>query len=246
MRTLARISFLAILVAGLASVAASTAATNATLRELPETYLLSGLRLPAPRMMGTLTPLQSGVTYQASQVPLALRVTPPGGGWTGSQWKSARLGFRGGGPPFFGWAAIGKGGSSHQAAPRGLIVIMTAYARTPSVAKTAKRLRTQGLWARYKATSPAKIAGFSGVQFDGQVVAPDGRNHVFAPFTDANHFQDAFYAGPSELFRVIVLNVRGKTVVIFIDSFALQPNEFPTFLAKANQVLKSLRFPRGG
>ena len=215
--------------------------------ELRESYLLSGLPPPAPRMTGTLTHLRAGVAYQASRLPLAMRLTPPDGSWAGAQWKSARLGFRGGGPPFFGWAAVGEGGSGGSGSldpPRGLIVIMTAYAKTPSVATTVARLRSQQHSATYGAPSPVRLVGFSGVEFDGQVAA--GGTHIFVPFSKENHFQDTFFVGGSEVFRVIVLSVRGKTVVVFIDSFALPPDEFPAFLTKAGKVLSSLRFPLGG
>src|SRR5712691_4309249 len=229
-------------VAAVACVVAGMAAAGTTTKpaELPRNYLLSALPPPAARQVGELARLRAGVTYTASQVPLALRLTPPDGGWTGAQWKSARLGERGGGPPFYGWAAIGKGGNSAAVpAPRGLIVITTAYARTPSVAQTVARLRSRGRYATYEPASPVKLAGFSGVQFDGRV--DPGRLHVFAPFSDANHFQDAFYVDGSELFRVIVLNVRAKTVVVFVDSFALSADEFPAFLAEADRMLSSLR-----
>jgi len=43
---------------------------------------------------------------------------------------------------------------------------------------------------------------------------------------------------------VIVLNVRGKTVVIYIENVALPANQFPAFLTKANRILGSLRFPK--
>ncbi len=229
----------AVLVAA-ACFAAVAAAAGKPL-DMPASYLLSGLPPPAPRMPGQLTPLRAAAAYEATQFPIALRLTHPGAGWAGAQWKSARLGERGGGPPFFGWVAIGRRGATGQDLPPGLVVIMTAYARTASVATTVARLRTRGLWASYEATSPAKVAGFSGVQFDGQVAA--GRIHVFAPFSDANHFQDAVLVGGSELFRVIVLNVRGKTVVVYIDSAALSAEEFPAFLATADRILTSLRFP---
>ncbi len=215
--------------------------------ELHESYLLSGLPPPAPRMMGTLAHLRAEVTYRASQLPVAVRLRPPDGSWSGAQWKSARLGFRGGGPPFFGWAAVGEGGSGGSGSldpPRGLILIMAPYAKTPSVAKTIARLRSQGLSATYGASSPVRLAGFSGTEFDGQVAA--GGTHIFVPFSTTNHFEDTFFVGGSEAFRVIVLSVRGKTVVVFIDSVALPPDEFPAFLTKAGTVLSSLRFPLGG
>jgi len=42
---------------------------------------------------------------------------------------------------------------------------------------------------------------------------------------------------------VIVLNVRGKTVVIYIENVGLAPDRFPTFLSQAEEILQSLRFP---
>jgi hypothetical protein len=38
--------------------------------------------------------------------------------------------------------------------------------------------------------------------------------------------------------------VRGKTVVVCIDSVALTVDEFPAFLTKADTILETLRFPR--
>ncbi len=225
---------------------AATAVTEAP--ELPESYLFETGKLPR---------LRAGVAYQASKVPLALRVTPPDGSWRGAQWKSMKLGpeeanrrhlrcsvvCRG---PSFGWAAIGKG--SGTGTPRALILVMTAYARTPSVATIVESLRTRGHGTTYEASVPVKIGGFSGVQFDGQVV---GTKHVFVPFSPPTHkatgFPDAIeVAGPERAFRAIVLNVRGKTVLVFIGSYVLPPDQFADFLTGADQVLKSLRFPAGG
>src|SRR5712691_6165340 len=99
MRTLARIGLFAILVAGLGLLAVSATATTPKLPELPASDLLT----PAGRM----ATLHSRVTYQASQFPFALRVTPPDGSWSGVQWKSHSDRY-GGGPPFYGWAALGQ------------------------------------------------------------------------------------------------------------------------------------------
>lgn len=235
MRTLARIGILAALAAGLSSLAASAAATSSKLPELPVSDLLT----PA----GKLTTLRSGVTYQASQFPFALRLTSPDGSWSGAQWKSESDRY-GGGPPFFGWVAVGR---VPPLIPRGLILIMTAYARTPSVAAMVAGLRTRGVGATYEAKSPVKLAGFSGIQFDGQVV---GTRHTFVPFSPRSHgakyFPDAYFMNQGEAFRITVLNVRGKTVVVFIDSGALPADQFPAFLIKANEVLRSLRFQLGG
>jgi hypothetical protein len=62
--------------------------------------------------------------------------------------------------------------------------------------------------------------------------------------------QDAKFAGTGQLFRIIVIDVRGKAVVIYIESiFAIQrkfpPTKiFPTFLPHAQQMLANLEFPR--
>lgn len=233
MRALLRTALFAGLFAGLGLLAVSATATTPTSREIPKSYLLSGLPPPASRVVGTLTPLRAGVTYRASAFPLALRLTPPDGSWGGAQWKSERLGFRGGGRPYFGWVAVGK--------TRGMIVIETAYARTPSLASVVANLRTRGHGATLEQTSPAKLAGFSGIQFDGEVV---GRNHVFVPFSPppANHFQDAYFLDQGETFRVIVLNVRGKVVVVFVESGELSPEQFPAFLTQADRILAKVRF----
>src|SRR5438093_1057519 len=53
---------------------------------------------------GKLTALKAGVTYQASEFPIALRVTPTDGTWAGTQWKTSSHG-----QPAFGWTAFGQG-----------------------------------------------------------------------------------------------------------------------------------------
>ena len=249
MRTLARIGVLAVIVAGLSSPAASTAAMPARLRELPVSQLQTSA--------GELRSLHSGVTYQASRFPLALRLTPPDGSWAGAQWESGRLpaeqverlGIRDqGGPPHFGWAAVGHAGSTPAGFPRGLIVIMTAYARTPSLAATVHGLRTRGHGATYDESVPVELAGLSGVQFDGQ--RNPAVTHIFVPFSSISHGGGAFPSARDAfevfgtVFRIIVLNPRGKTIVVCIDPVALPTDQFPAFLAKADQILKTLRFPR--
>ena len=126
----------------------------------------------------------------------------------------------------------------------GAISIITAYGHTPSVAATVTGLRTRGRGATYEPTSPVKLAGFSGSTFDGQVV---GATHYFIPFTPpsgaARFVPDSYELGSGDVFRVIVLDVRGKTVVVCIDSVALPADEFPAFLDEADSVLASLKFP---
>lgn len=208
--------------------------------DIPQSYLIS------PE--GKSTPLRAGITYQASQFPIALRLTPPNRNWLGAQWKQGSEYFRaGGGPPYFGWVAVDQGSAT--GIPRGLVVIMTAYARTPSLAATVNVLRTRGRGASYGEVSQVKLAGFAGIQFDGQLVGARNSDHIghyFIPFSLRSHAAKYYpdeYPVYGDVFRVTVLNVRGKTVIVFIDSVALSADQFPAFLTKADQILKSLRFP---
>jgi hypothetical protein len=83
----------------------------------------------------------------------------------------------------------------------------------------------------------------------------------FAPFTTNHHCgfcnntmkgetKDVKFAGTGQLFRIIVADVRGKTIVIYLESnFADQPKFppariFPTFLPYARQMLSTLTFAR--
>lgn len=209
-------------------------ATTASTPQLP----LSNFNTQA----GKLIALKAGVTYQASKLPLALRVTAPDATWLGAQWKSSARGEHSTKPPFFGWVWLSD--SFENSAPQGLIQILTSYTRTTSVAATVRNLRTRGHGATYQSTSPVTLNGFGGIQFDGTIV---GRSHTFIPFTAkqniARFYGDATRFDKGEVFRIIVLNVRHKTVVIWITTALLPPADFPIFLAKANTVLKSLKFP---
>jgi hypothetical protein len=217
-------------------VAGATAASR--LRDMPHSYLI------APE--GKLTPLHIHTTYKGSLFPIGIRITPTVSGWAGAQWKSGTEFFRGGGPPNFGWFHVGHGTGT----PQGLVSIMTAYKRTPSVAATVNVLRTRGHGATYEASTPVKLAGLTGVQFDGAIVGAKNADHIghlFIPFSAkskaAKYYPDS-YPVYGDLFRVIVLNVRAKTVVIYIENVGLAPESFPTFLDQAETILQSLRFPR--
>ena len=236
------------MVAGLVAV---VGAWGAPTPELFESDLFTG--------PGHMTKLEARVTYKASRLPIPVRVTPPDGTWAGAQWKANKFSpeeierrhFTCStspavcAPPYYGWAAVGQGGTAATAPPRGLILIMSSYERTPSVTATVQSLRTRGHGATYGPSTPVTVAGFKGVQFDGEVV---GSFHLFIPFSPRTHkatgFADAIEMdGPGHAFRFIVLDVRGKTVVIQIGSIVLSADEFPAFLAKAERVLRSVKFP---
>ena len=215
----------------------SATAMSGTPVELP----MSVLNSPA----GGVSKLKAGVTYQASSFPIALRVTTADGSWAGAQWKSSAHG-----KPAFGWAAVGQGPVTN--IPRGLVEIVTALGPTPSVAAIIARLRTGGSHEpeskiggiTFDEPSPVKIAGYSGRQFEGEVWGKWG--HGFIPFSPSTHGgspSDYLRLDKGEAFRLIALNVRGKTVVLFFESAALPADQFPAFLTSANRLLKTLKFP---
>jgi hypothetical protein len=207
-----------------------------------------------------LTPLRAHVAYQASLFPLPLRLTARDASWSGDQWKAnlfppdeienrhltchtnpgvCR-------PPYYGWAAIGQTGTPGNHAPQDLILIMTGYTRTPSVAATVANLRRRGHGATYEPSMPVRLAGFFGLQFDGLVV---GAKHIFIPFSPPSHkatgYADAVEMdGVGHAFRFIVLNVRGRTVIVMVSSIVMSADEFTAFLPQADALLSSLRFPR--
>jgi hypothetical protein len=185
-------------------------------------------------------PMKPGATYQASLFPIALRITP-NSAWWGDQYRTTARG-----KPLFGWAQFARPGV------KGAISLVTAYGPTPSVAATIARLQTGGSHApatnsggtEFRAASPVKIAGYSGQQFEGDVWGIYGRKWVpFTPNTHGASPADAWEMHEGEAFRIIALDVRGKTVVVFLESAELPAAQFPAFLASAARLLGSLRFP---
>jgi hypothetical protein len=181
-------------------------------------------------------PIKAGVSYQANSFPLPLRITPPDGTWAGAQWKTSSHG-----RPAFGWAAVGRLPVDN---PRGLIAIETAFGPTPSVAAILARLRSAGGGVTLGRATSTTVAGFPGLQIDGNVFGRFG--HVFVPFsrkTGGASPPDAYRLDRGEKFRIIVLDVRSTRVVLFLESFKLPAQQFPAFLTAANQILGSLEFP---
>jgi hypothetical protein len=218
-------------------------ALAATPQQLPKLAARSARHdaygLDAPRAAGVYDlsppPLKARTAYTGALFPLALRVTPPDASWLGGQGQSLDAQ-----RPAFGWIELLL---SPARRPRGAIFAVTAFGRTPSVATTVAGLRSRGSGASYLPPAPARLAGFSGTQFDGTIV---GRSHIFVPFTPPGHtarfFPDAFKLDHGELFRIIVLNVNGKTVVFFLESATLPAEQFPAFLSSATRILGSFRF----
>ena len=228
----------------------ATAAARAAPPDIPQSYVFGS---------GKLSPVRPGVTYQASRFPIALRVTPPDASWGAAQWKANQFPpdeiatrhlkcsttpavCK---PPYYGWVAIGPRGT-YSGPPPGLIVVLAGYSHVPSVATTVANLR-RGKNLELQPAHPVRLAGFSGLQFEGQTA---GAKHLFIPFTPPSH--GAAGGGAADLiqmdgadhpFLFDVLNVRGKTVVVLVGSLVVSPDAFPPFRAKAVRLLQSLRFP---
>jgi hypothetical protein len=224
----------AFVVALACSVAAATASANGTPRELFRNAFLA----PA----GHVSNLAVGVTYKASDFPLPLRVTIPEGVWGGAQWKydSSFEHAKTTVPPYYGWVTF----EHRETGPaQGIVTMMTPYGSTPTLAAVVAGLRTRGHGATYEASSPVTLGGYSGVQFDGKVV---GKEHVFIPFSPrsnvAKWYPDNYGMGQGEVFRIIALDVHGKTVVVYVENAELPADQFEAFLTRAATLLKTLKF----
>lgn len=201
------------------------------------------------------TKLSRGVQYEASKFPLAVRVRPADDLWGGVQLHSGKFKFvqlhhlRAGNVPLHGW---------------GYITLEASTGRTGSVAATIRQLHsTPNL--NVSPIKPVRVAGFSGKRFDATVAGTESGDTGVAltPFTAPRrcgfctktmHGEtlDNKFAGKGQLFRIMVIGVRGKTVVIYLESsFDISSNgshtpteTFPTFLPYAQKLLSTLAFPR--
>jgi hypothetical protein len=211
---------------------------------------------------GKLTALHTGVTYQATSFPIPIRVTPPEAGWGGAQWNANQFGTKedirrqhltcGSNPkvcagPYYGWVTIGKPPGGPNAPPRLLLVLLTSYSPTPSVATTVTRLCRARLTVCEQPSS-VKLAGFTGVQVDGETKGAGV--HFLIPFTPPSHkaagdgAADRIELEGAHPFRATVINVRGQTVFVLAGSLVLSPDQFAASLPDAERLLGSLRFPR--
>jgi hypothetical protein len=200
-------------------------------------------------------PMSSGKPYTARTFPLSVTVRAPDALWGGVQLQSGKFRFiqfhhqKVGKVPLHGW---------------GFVTLETSTGPTPSVAATAQKLHSTPLLE----AGPLKaihVAGFSGKAFDATVsgVDPGNRGISLTPFTtplhcgfceDTLHGEtlDNKFAGDGQLFRIMVIGVRGKSVVVYLESSFSDsttrkhpPTEtFPTFLPFAQKLLATLSISR--
>jgi hypothetical protein len=185
-----------------------------------------------------LRPIAASVRYEARSFPLAVRITLHDVGWAGAQWTTRKTR----GLPAFGWIALGPLPADN---PRGLVSIETAFGPTPSIGTILARLRSAPQEATYGRARRISLAGFRGWELDGRVVSTS--RHAIVPFSprrEGSPPPDAHVVDRGESFRVVVLDVRGTRVVLFLESVKLRPKEYQAFLSRAGRVLdESLEFP---
>jgi hypothetical protein len=197
--------------------------------------------------------LAQGRLYEAIGFPVRLRFRPPDGRWGGAKFETR--GFR-----FVHLNHLRTGNVPNNGV--GFITLEAGTARTASATRTIARLHSTPL-IDAGPIKPAHVAGFAGHRFDATITGadPGNRGISLAPFGVNHHCgycedtmrhetRDVKFAGKGSLFRIFALDVRGRTVVIYIESmYADQPKypptkTFPTFLPYANKMLATLRFPR--
>ena len=199
------------------------------------------------------TNLQQGSAYTASRFALPVTIRAPDALWGGVQQESGSYRF------------VQLGHFHHAGAPPlsgvGFITLESATVATPSAAKALANLRA----TPHMIIGPSKavtVAGLRAEMFDATITALDkpGAGGVsIAPFTVNRHCGfctktlhgetgDVKVGRPGELFRMIVLQPHGKTVVIYIESNYADQKKFPptkifpTFLPYAQKLLAKLSF----
>jgi hypothetical protein len=199
------------------------------------------------------TMLDRGSVYTANKFPIALKIHPPTPQWGGVQLESGKYRFiqlnhlrPPGTPPLTGV---------------GYITLESATAATPSVSKTLANLKATPKF-KTSPTKPTRIFGLPASTFNATVTAIDRPgagglsinpftvNHHcgFCEKTDHGETRDTKVGEPGQLFRIFVLRVHGRTVVIYVESAYGAPKKktiaemFATFLPYARKMLAHISF----
>jgi hypothetical protein len=171
------------------------------------------------------------VPYQASLFVPHVRITAPAAGWRGHQWVDHA----------YDWFNVFR--------TTGGIVVVSAPSSTQSAATTLHLLETEradgtAVGITVQPQVAVTVGGFRGWRFDG--VATGQYGHTFVPFSGHSRAAresagDKRHYDHGKAFRIIVLDVRGKAVVLFLDSDA--PTIDLNFSQAAAKLLALLRFP---
>jgi hypothetical protein len=211
-------------VTAFAAMVIAVAPSFATSRDVDELLKSTG---PEHTRFG---PLVAGTTYRASLVSPTPTLTPRIRGWTGAQFVTDQ-----GGKARYQWAAI-----LWQHENGGDIAIISGPAMTLSPAAAIAAPRKRARYWRFgpgEAPSPVRhwtIAGHDALYFDATNPGPSGWTLL-----GSNPPEDQSHAGQS--FRMSALAVRGKTVVIIIQT--PKGEALGQFLPGAKALLSTLGFP---
>ena len=190
--------------------------------------------------------LKRGTVYRASTFPVDIAVRPPDALWKGGQAQRETFRF-----VVFQHKYARDAQGRVSVWGNGEIALSAGVGRTGSVAATVKRLRAT---RHTEAGEPSgvRVGGFSGVNFDTEVVGtdPGEAGTTFIPFTrvlpaGVRPGRDHMFVRKGQRLRIAVIGVRGKTVVIYIQPASERLDRtFPAFVRAANRLLSTMTFPR--
>jgi len=201
------------------------------------------------------TSLALGKVYTANKFPVAVKIHTPGPQWEGGQLETGKY-------RFIQLVHLHVPGTAPSTG-FGYITLESGTTATPSVSKTVANVRA----TPHLKTSPTKaitVAGRHASMFKATVTANDGPDTggtSITPFTVNHHcgfctgtthgeIKGLKVGAAGQLFRIIVLQVHGRTVVIYVESTYASSHAkkhpptqtFPTFLPYAQKMLAHISF----
>ena len=188
--------------------------------------------------------LKRGTVYSASTFPLRLTARPPDALWLGGQTQAGKFRF-----VVFQHKYARDAQGKVSVWGSGQLTVETGKGKTGSVAQVLKNLRST---PKISASAPrsVRVGGFAGQQFDATVTGaePGEEGEAFVPFSgDPRPVGDHMFVLKGQKLRIIVLGVRGKTVVIYEQpsiELKLLDKTFPAFTAAARRLLATMALGR--
>ena len=182
--------------------------------------------------------LKRGTLYGASTFPLKLTARPPDPLWLGGQTQAGTYRF-----VVFQHKYLRNAQGKVAVWGSGEVALETGMGKTGSVAQVLENLRST---PKTSVTAPVsvRVAGYSGQQFDATVTGtePGQNGEAFVPFSgNPRPGGDHMFVRKGWKLRIIVVGVRGKTVVIYEQpSIDKLEKTFPAFTGAAKRLLATL------